>query len=434
MLAIGQGRDRNNNMKELAAREQGQVIIWSLLTMTVIFVVGAITIDIGLFLSERRGSQTDADFSALSGALELIDPAADAGDAMTAADSNLDANDEQGNIDWPNTSIVVDDSCWDEAGDDDAVTVDVSHSSKALFFGIFGLLAPEIGAHAKACVGAAQGLGNLIPIQIDDNPGPCFDDEEEPKFTSMCPIELGSQGSNPDRGMADLDASGDYCSEAGGAGDIEELIEFGATGICLINTSGSCNPASNGPWYECIATQAGNAKKALAGINARVLKDGKCDQSFGDGDHTDEFSETVEMVFNSGDPFTSIYGSRDCDPSQDGTQASPRLVTIIVLEEPPNPQPSNEGLPIIAFAGFYIAGCAAEDDVVVDESDLDPNCYYPGGPVPTPPPAPTPVPVDDCGAPAHCVVYGRFVKLIVAGSDVGKPTDQTTLFGISLDE
>jgi hypothetical protein len=31
-------------------------------------------------------------------------------------------------------------------------------------------------------------------------------------------------------------------------------------------------------------------------------------------------------------------------------------------------------------------------------------------------------------------VYGRFVKLIVSGGDIGKPTDQTTLFGLTLVE
>jgi hypothetical protein len=483
--------------------EDGQVIVWSMLIMTVIFVVGAIVVDIGLYLSERRGAQTDADFASLAGAFELLNPGASASDAEDAAMGNLAANDEQDNIDWQD--IVVDDSCFDR-GVNDAVKVDVQHSSKALFFGIFGLAEPEIGAHAKACVGAAQAPGDLIPFQIDDNPGPCFDTQEEPKFTSMCPIELGAQGGNSSRGMLDLDAPGDFCSETSGAGDIEDLIEFGAPGICLINTEDSCDPDNKGGWYDCVGVQTGNPQNVLDGVNKRVVKDGLCDT---DGDGVDEFSETVEVVFDTNNPFTSVYGARDCDPSTDGLQQSPRLVTIIVLEEPPPQNAGNTGFPIEAFAGFYLAGCAGENDVVIDEGQLDPDCDSPGarhlvpeddyfvsaglGPLlkpnachqspprphgqqqtcaptdsptpsasptptpspsavatatPTPPPSaasasPSPAPSpsvtpppqpDDCSSPGHCVVYGRFVRLIVSNSDVGPPTDQTTLFGISLVE
>ena len=278
------------------AREDGQVIIWGLLIMTVIFVVGAIVVDIGLFLSERRGAQTDADFASLAGAFELLDPGASASDAEDEAMDNLDANDEQDNIDWQN--IVVDDSCFDR-GVNDAVSVDVRHSSKPLFFSVFGLLEPDIGAHAKACVGAANAPGDLVPFQIDDNPGPCFDTDEEPKFTSMCPIELGAQGGNSSRGMMDLEAPGDYCSAAPGSGDIEELIEFGAPGICLINPTHDCDPGNGGPWYDCVAVQTGNPQNVLDGVNKRVLKDGFCDANFGDGDGVDEFEESVELVFSS---------------------------------------------------------------------------------------------------------------------------------------
>jgi hypothetical protein len=239
----------------------------------------------------------------------------------------------------------------------------------------------------------------------------------------MCPIELGARGGNPDRGMLDLQASGDYCSEAGGAGDIEDMIEWGAPGTCLINTQSppDCDPNTNGPWYDCVAVQQGNPQKVLDGTHARLARDGACDT---DGDGVDEFDESVEMVFDTGDPFTSIYEARDCDPDTPGRQISPRLVTIIILEEDPDLS-SNTGYPIIAFAGFYLAGCAHEDVTVDDESDLDRDCDTPGG---------GPPPPGSCGAPGHCVVYGRFVKLIVAGGEVGPPNDQSTLFGISLVE
>ena len=91
--------------------ERGQIIILAVLIMTVTFVVGAIAVDLTLYLSERRGSQTDADFSALAGAFELLDPASSSSDAIQAATDNLVANDEQLNASLANP-ILVDHSCY----------------------------------------------------------------------------------------------------------------------------------------------------------------------------------------------------------------------------------------------------------------------------------------------------------------------------------
>ena len=125
----------------------------------------------------------------------------------------------------------------------------------------------------------------------------------------------------------------------------------------------------------------------------------------------------MDLVFGAG--VTGIYAPRDCDPSTPGTQASPRLVTLIVLEEPPPTSSGPTGYPIIAFAGFYLAGCATETAVVVDEDDLD-RYYIPNSVL--------------TGPPGKAVVYGRFVNIIVAGGGIGNPTAQTTAFGIALVE
>jgi hypothetical protein len=271
-------------------------------------------------------------------------------------------------------------------------------------------------------VGAAQSPGDVIPLQIDDNPGPCFDSAEVPIFTAMCPIELGAQGGSSSRGMLDLYTGDDHCSDQQGPANIQDLIEFGATGTCLINPAATC---AGQEWYDCVEVQNGNPQDVLDGVGARLARDGNsgCDP---DGDGTDQFFDTVDVAIPGADPFTTIYEARDCDTSTPGEQRSPRLVTIIILEEEPGP--GGGTFPIVAFAGFYIAGCAAESVTVVDESDLDVDCTSPG-------PGPTPAPGSpSCGAPGHCVVYGRFVYLIESGTGTGPPTDQTTLFGISLVE
>jgi hypothetical protein len=462
--------------------QRGQALILVTLGMTVVFVAGAIMVDVGLWLSERRGAQTDADFSALTGAWELIDPAATQADAEDAATANFEANDEQDNAAIAN--LVVDDSCFG-VWDYDAVTVDGEHESRSLFMDLFGIGdAPDIGAHAKACAGAAQGgIGDVLPFEIDTELAPCFDASGDPVFTVLCPIELGAQGSPPDRGILDLSTDGPECSEAGGSGDIEYLIEWGAGGTCLINEIDDCDPNNNGPWYDCVAIQTGNPKKVLDGTNARLLRDGLCDNPAvgGNGDGVDDFWETIRLKTDTGDPFTSIYEAKDCDPTTDGVQKSPRLVTIIVLEEEPS-GPSNKGHPIYAFAGMYLAGCAEEGVVVDDVSDLDRYCDTPGAmapgapasglyvqdpraglprpaachtpthitpgcptvtptpepvtPTPTAGPAtPTPTPAPPGGGPpGHMVLYGQFVNLVTEGSGVGKPNDSTTIFSIALVE
>ncbi len=482
-------------MRTKGGREHGQALILLVFAMTVVFLMGAVAVDLGLWISERRGAQTDADASALAGAWELLDfgdsDAQNQADAITKATVYLDVN-EQGS---PNEfvqpgGLVVDDSCYDQ-GRADGVKADVNHKTKALFSSIFNIVAPVPGAHAKACAGAATGLGSVLPFEIDDNPGPCFDVNEAPRFTSMCPIELGAQGGNP-RGILDLQTSGDYCSDANGSGDIIDMIVNGASGNCFVNqqTPPDCDPDRNGPWYDCVAIQDGNPKKVLTGVETRLATDGLCDSNFGNNDGTDDFFESVELIYNTGDPYTSLYEARDCDLSQDGAQPSPRVVTIIVLEN--SPPSGNRGYTIVAFAGFYIAGCTPEGEVVVDESDVNKNCDTPGNganldgsgrlyvqdplrgvmprpvachqpnhnppgnpcatatptpspgaptptatPTPTPTPAPTPTPSPTPGGggpPGHGVVWGRFVKLVVAGCGVGAPTDQTTVFSVSLVE
>jgi len=391
--------------------ESGQILVYMMLAMTVTFVIGAIAVDIGLWFSERRGAQTDADFAALSGAWALLDPGATEADARDAATAALDANDEQLNADFFGEPDVY---RRGTTGDSRCISVDVQHDSKPLFFAILGLasVTPDIGAHATACTGAANVPGDLIPIQLTDNPGECFTTEEIPIFTSMCPIEMAAQNNEP-RGILDLEAPGGYCSYSPGAGEIVDLLANGASGICEINENEppSCDP--DGPWYDCVAIQDGNPQKVLDGIYARLSRDGGCDGP--DAGSVDDFGETIRTVIDTGNEFTSIYEPLDCDPSTEVIEKSPRLVTLFVLED--EPSPGNAGYPIIAFAAFYIAGCANESEVVLSESDLGDRYCGPNFPVP-----------------GHAVVYGRFVNLIFTGSGISDPTDQTTAFGIALVE
>jgi hypothetical protein len=289
-------------------------------------------------------------------------------------------------------------------------------------------------------------------------------------------MEFGSsnnpQGPNP-RGILDLQASGNYCSDAGGSGDLEDLIENGAQGSCLINETGTCDPTKNGPWYDCVAVQTGNPTKVARAFRDRIANEGACDD---DGNGIEDFDEVVTLVFDAAGNQDDVYEARDCDPDTDGDQISPRLITIIVLDE--IPEPGNDGYPIYAFAGMYVMGCT-QDAEAGSLDDLDPfcdtpgatmapvmassasfvsfpqhhNCNHSGGPgglpatctAPTATPGaggPTPTATPDNGGgngnpgggQGHKVVWGTFVNLIFAGHEAGPPTDATSIFAVSLDE
>ena len=354
--------------RQRAQSERGQMlIVFALVILPISLVLSAVAVDTSVWQSERRGAQKDADLAALAGALELAAPAGTSAKADTAARASLASNDEEGNGGSKAGNIkdlIVDDSCFPD-GKLDAVTVNLNHKSQTFFSSIFGMkVAPDIGAHAKACSGATQSPQGLVPIETDLT-GPCFGVGGIPRITQPCPLDFGAQGSNP-RGILDLQASGDYCSQASGSGSLEDLILNGATGTCLINSQDSCNPNKNGPWYDCVAVQDGNPTKVGRAFRDRIAREGACDT---DGDGVEEFNEVVTLAFDSADDSKDIYEPRDCDPNTDGVQMSPRLITIIVLKDPPTS--GNTGYPIYAFAGIYVEGC---NDDGGSNAGLDLHC------------------------------------------------------------
>src|SRR5262245_31970579 len=133
--------------------ERGQMlIVFAMIIMPVTFAVGVVAVDASLWQSERRGAQKDADLAALAGALELLNPAATVAQTQAAATASADANDEAGNATIID-SVQVDNSCWHTSGLD-SVTVNIDHDSRSFFSQIFGHdVAPDVGAHARACVG-----------------------------------------------------------------------------------------------------------------------------------------------------------------------------------------------------------------------------------------------------------------------------------------
>ena len=138
------------------------LIIFALIIVPVSLVIGVVAVDVSLWQSERRGAQKDADLSALAGAYTLLDPASTADEARADAQTYADTNDEAGNASIIGT-IEVDSECFGSTSERlNRVTVNVDHDANTFFSGIFGVLEPEVGAHAIACAGSVISATGLV--------------------------------------------------------------------------------------------------------------------------------------------------------------------------------------------------------------------------------------------------------------------------------
>ena len=353
--------------------ERGQVIIMFVGIFAIITVIGLITIDFGLWFSERRGAQTDADMAALAGAQELmvLEPtSADADEAKAKAADFVGYNNESGNASLAEP-VLVDDSCFsddpmDKPGVLDSVTVNVNHDSRALFGEIFGIEAPDIGAHAKACAGSLWESEGLFPIGVpmQGNNSDCFDTDANgdpiPIYGSTCAMAVGGgAGSSGETGTIKLFNDGQLtCSSSttGGGSTLLDEVEAGRA-----NTTCSVG--------DLVWPKTGVGSNPLRkSLQILLEKEGEpeytCDEDYPYGPNPpyalpdnghDEFLEVVEQ--EEGDPWpsaTACFARRDCD--------SPRLVQLIIIDS--YDDKGNNPSEIIAFANFFIEGCELVDDKV----------------------------------------------------------------------
>jgi len=428
-------------------QQRGQVLILFIAIFTIVTIFGVMVVDFGMWFSERRGAQTDADLPALAGARECMLELATGQDRGDEAYQAIVQWFNENNADDSGDSVLVasgtstaSTACEPQPDGTLCVDVTVKDTTKTTFFSslfspIFDHVAGNMGAHARACAGAASSPQSVDPIETDTDTGACFDDEGNPILDSLCGLEYGSgggPGGNNPRGIVDLTTDdGVHCSQAKDSGNIEVMLACGAGGMCMIDDTpetGTC-PASKDGWYECASTQTGNPQKVLDGMQCRLQGGSQCKKISCDGavppgegicdtnnDGIDSFEESVVLVDGNGDPATSLYEPRDCDPNQSGVQISPRLMNIIVFNQ--YPDNNNDGYSITGFAGFYVNGCASDkddkdNDGVVDEDDVDTSC-------------------NSKGEVGHVVVYGQLFRLIVSGAGIGPVTPSTTSFSIAL--
>ena len=398
--------------------ERAQSIILFVGLMTVVFAVAAVAIDFSLYLSERRGAQKDADASTLAGAYELL-----AQDFVNLANNNpstVEAAAEAAALDWASRNgvpaadvhnLAVEASgCFGASppGILDSVKLDAEHHSKALFTSIFGIAVPQIGAHARACLGSIVSAEGLLPIgvQVEGFDSDCWDDVdgdgyEDPIYGQECTLSFGGGDFTSGEGGAlnlyndgSLNCSGN--NSGGGRTYRDELSEGGAETTCYVLPEGeTCDTFPQG----CVWPQTGNlVGQERIGFSNLISGEGDCDALYGsDTDTIDDFDEVVSVASGGPGPSaTTTYTERDCDPNTEDLQRSPRLVSLIIVEQ--FTEQGNPPKPILAFAGFYIKHCENADD----PPEISEVCDF-----------------QAIGNPGQIIVRGQFVNFLVTAGTVG---------------
>src|SRR3972149_2045306 len=320
---------RNATRQE--GKESGQALILWVLAATIIFAIGAITVDFGLWLTERRGAQKDADAATMAGAFELLNQ--DFGNLANNDFAAVKTAAEDAAYQWADLNgvasqdvhdLVVDDTdCLGPSPVVDTVQLAAEHHTRALFTSIFGLAVPQIGAPAKACLGSIVTARGLLPVgvQVSGVASDCWadvnlDGVEDPVFGQECTLTFG--------------ASEQTSGEAGN--------------LRLFNDG----------LFACSGTGTGGNRTYLDEISS-----GGADEP--------QIPESLEVVPPvNGDPTPSsatLFARYDC--------TSPRLVSLIIL---PNFDVQGDApQPIIAFASYFIKGCVNANGL------FSATCDLPGG-------------------------------------------------------
>jgi hypothetical protein len=144
-------------VKQSAQSERGQALILWILAATVILVMGAVVVDVGLWLTERRRAQNAADFAALAAATELHP----GGDPVTVGERFAQRN----GFGAPDATVTV---TTPYNGDDDLVEVTIEQSAPMLFADIFGAGPFDIGARAVG-TDPAQALDVVIILDRSES-------------------------------------------------------------------------------------------------------------------------------------------------------------------------------------------------------------------------------------------------------------------------
>ncbi len=131
---------RGNSARRRRRRERGQMLVLFVLALGVLLGFTAMSVDVGIFLHQRRDLQNDADAAALAGAAYLPDADLATQKAQEWVVKNFDDGDE----------VVKDIVVSSYREPNDRITVDVEQEVSFVFGSALGLISDTMGASATA--------------------------------------------------------------------------------------------------------------------------------------------------------------------------------------------------------------------------------------------------------------------------------------------
>ncbi len=302
-----------NRERRRQRRERGQTLVLFVLALGVLLGFTAMSVDVGLFLHQRRDLQNDADAAALAGAAFLPDADLATQNAQEWAVKNFDDGDEVVE------SIVV--SSYREPND--RITVEVEQEVSFVFGSALGLTSDTMGASATA---------GRVPV------------------TASCISPWAIQGVVNDASVDyGLDAEGLYVFHLS-SGDWNTPGNFGALAIYGSGVS-NYRDAIEGNCGEVVACDS----------DSSYVEEGQtlaCDSETGALGQNTDAALTVRYppsTWATCDVQTDDGGYADAVAKVQLPECKDRAVPMAIINAFP-PQGSSASIEIWGLANFYIAG------------------------------------------------------------------------------
>lgn len=416
----------------------GQIAISFVLMIGVVGLSGVLTLDVGLWLTERRDAQGDVDAIALAAAFELPvfnedlpsgNQSEAAGFAIAAAEDwarangvSLGSGDSYTDPDSELAlEIVWNDGCF--AGSTPSQTVyvgvkaTVTRQAPSIFLRLLRGVGnvdqlTDVSVSATACTGVPVEAEDFAPWVISMS-GDCFDAGGAPRYGRLCVLVDDAQGGgSANFGQISIDPDETACPADGNnsANQYEENIVDGVDFICGVGDS-----LSSSPGLSPLST--------LDGIKARLAQyvgGGPCDGAFGGGqatldagatafatagftalpaqlinDDVDDFFENWALPagYDAAEPAADLE-LLDCDAGAAGVQVGPRNIPVFVIgdlgvsDSAGCSSPGNNCYTIQGIAAVYLEACTSDGGATVAKDF-------------------------DCSAPfGHLQIYGRLVSVV----------------------
>jgi Flp pilus assembly protein TadG len=182
-----------------ARDERGQAIVLTVLSLVVLLGMAALVLDVGAWFHQKRHLQATADAAALAGAQMLPDSP---GGATSEALSNAGKN--GGGVAGADVTISSSRSV------NDTIAVKAHKVNNGVFSRVLGVMNVNIGASAKARVGAPAQALHVAPMVVSCNHDlikNCNNGSARPQFGKKTTLNYDPMGAPGAFGMLNLDGA-----------------------------------------------------------------------------------------------------------------------------------------------------------------------------------------------------------------------------------